>query len=69
MTYALENMQFSQYFTTKFYTFSLNLTGESYYLILFIRTHNKFSMSGFWSELNDTIFCFGELYGSKIFIL
>ena len=47
MTCAMQNMQFSQYFTTKFDIFSLNLTGESDFLILFISTHNKLSMSGF----------------------
>ena len=48
MTCALQNMQFSQYFTMKFNIFSLNLTGESDFFILFISTHNKISMSGFW---------------------
>ena len=33
MTCALQNMQFSQYFTTKFNIFSLNLTGESDLLV------------------------------------
>ena len=32
MTCALQNMQFSQYFTTKFDIFSLHLTGESEFL-------------------------------------
>ena len=43
MTCALQNMQFSQYFTTKFNIFSLNLTGESdflFYLLLLVRTTN-----------------------------
>ena len=48
ITCALQNMQFSQYFTMKFNIFSLNLTGESDIFILFISTHNKLSMSGFW---------------------
>ena len=48
MTSTLQNMQFSQYFTTKFNIFSLNLTGESDVFILIISTHNKLSMSGFW---------------------
>ena len=47
MNCALQNMQFLQYFTTKFNIFSLNLTGESDFFILFISTHNKFSTSGF----------------------
>ena len=47
MTCALQNMQFSQYFTTKFNIFSLNLTGGSNFFILFISTHNKLSMSRF----------------------
>ena len=47
MTCALQNMQFSQYFTTKFNIFSLNLTGESVFFILFSSTHNKLSMSSF----------------------
>ena len=47
MTCALQNMKFSQYFITKFNIFSLNLTGESDFFILFISTHNKLSMSGF----------------------
>ena len=47
MTYAQQNMQFSQYFTTKFNIFSLNLTGESDFFILCFSTHNKLSMSGF----------------------
>ena len=47
MTYALQNMQFLQYFSTKFNIFSLNLTGESDFLIIFISMHNKLSMGGF----------------------
>ena len=47
MSCALQNMQFSQYFTLKFNIFSLNLTGESDFFILFISAHNKLSMSGF----------------------
>ena len=40
MTCALQNMQFSQYFTTKF-IFSLNLTGESVFLFyLLVHTTN-----------------------------
>ena len=70
MTCALQNTQFSQYFTTKFNIFSLNLTGESDFFILFIRTHNKLSMSGFFYKIwMIRFFCCCELYGSKIFIL
>ena len=47
MTCALQNMQFSQYFTTKFNIFSLKLTRESDFFILFISTYNKLSISGF----------------------
>ena len=47
ITHALENLQFTQYFTKKFNIFSLNSTGESDFLILFISTHNKLSLSGF----------------------
>ena len=47
MTYILQNMQFSRYFTMKFNIFSLNLTGESDFFILFISTHIKLSMGGF----------------------
>ena len=47
MSCALQNMQFSQYFTTKYYIFSLNLTGESDFFILLISTHNKLSRSSF----------------------
>ena len=46
MTCAPQNMQFSQYFTTKFNIFSLNLTGESDFFILVISTHNELE-SGF----------------------
>ena len=41
LTCALQNMQFSQYFTTKFNIFSLNLTGESDFFIAFISTHKQ----------------------------
>ena len=68
MTFALQNMQFLQYFSTKFYIFSLNLTGESDVFVLFISTHSKLSMGGFKLDLNDQIFCCVELYGLKIFI-
>ena len=43
----MQNMQFSQYLITEFNIFSFNLTGETDFFILFISTHNKFSMSGF----------------------
>ena len=40
-THALQNMPFSQYFTTQFYIFSLNLTGESVFLFyVLVRTTN-----------------------------
>ena len=38
MTCALQNMQFSHYFTTKFNLFSLNLTGESNFLYARLQT-------------------------------
>ena len=41
MSCALQNMQFSRYFTTKFNIFSLNLTGESdFFFNLLVRTTN-----------------------------
>ena len=43
--------------------------GSSIIFILVISTHNKLSMSGFLTDLNDQIFCCGELYGSETFIL
>ena len=46
------------------------LHGDSdLFLILFISTQNKLSMSVFWYDLNVQMFCFSELYGSKSFIL
>ena len=48
--------------------FSLNLTGDIDFLILFISTQYKRSMNGFKLDLNDQIFCYRELFGSKIFI-
>ena len=47
MAYVLQNVQFSQYFTMKFNIFSLNLTRESNFFILFIGTQNKLSMISF----------------------
>ena len=60
MTYALQNMQFSQYFTTQFNISSLNLTGESDFLfyLLLRTTHflwvafNKVWMIIFFSVVN-----------------
>ena len=42
MTYALQNMHFSQYFTSQFNIFSLNLTGESDFFLFYLlaRTTN-----------------------------
>ena len=44
---ALQNLLYFHYFTTKFNIFSLNLTWNSDFLILFIGTQNKLSMTGF----------------------
>ena len=42
MTCALQNIQFSQYFTMKFNIFSLNLTGESDFLFYLLVHTTKF---------------------------
>ena len=47
LAYALQNLQFFHHFTMKFNIFSLNLTGDSDFLILFISMQYKLSMSGF----------------------
>ena len=44
---ALQNVQFFHHFTMKFDIFSLNLTWDSDFLILFLSTQNKLSMSSF----------------------
>ena len=44
---ALQNLQFFHHFTMKFDIFSLNSTGDSDFLILFLSTQNKISMSSF----------------------
>ena len=67
--YVVQNLLFSHYFTTKFDIFSLSLTGDSDFLVIFSSTQNKLSMSGFSKIWSDQIFCCNEGYGSKIFIL
>ena len=44
---ALQNLQFFHHFKIEFDIFSLNLTGESDFLILFLSTQNKLSISSF----------------------
>ena len=77
MTCALQNMQFSQYFTTKFNIFSLNLTGESDFLFyLLVHTtnflwvvFNKIWMIRFFAVVNYMVrkfsFC-SNLYADVI---
>ena len=79
MTCALQNMQFSQYFTTKFNSFSLNLTGvRFFYSIYNVLVHttnflwvvfNKIWMIRFFAVVNCMVrkfsFC-SNLYADVI---
>ena len=47
LAYSQQNLQFCHHFTKKFNIFSLILTGDSNFLILFISTQYKLSMNGF----------------------